>query len=338
MADSYIADERVGFAEPVPGVELYLCPPLNKTLEMLAKVTQKEHLEALNAIDNGLIGVIVWRKLSTTSPNSSSHHKHISKKQHFSSRRHHHDSNSNAKFASKPAPSRGVPTTSPRPSPDDDDDIPPGFGPTASRDEDDLPEFNFSGGSVPSVSAQKPSRGLGMAPFRPPSQAPSRPVEQVRELIQRYGQSNATSTTYPGNWNDKGSSGVAVQAWNDDDDDIPEWQPQLPHQHQQTPLQQVHSYQQQPMLRPHFVNQPPLGSSSSQQQQPVPQQTMMPLQQSMQPQQGTWWVPPVPVQGNSLRPEIAQFYSTSGQGISSGGGGGQPGMARQQNVPKSRGF
>lgn len=303
---------------------------------MLAKVTQKEHFEALNAIDNGLIGVIVWRKLSTTSPNSSSHHKHLSKKQHFSSRRHHQDSNSNAKFASKPAPSRGVSTTNPRPSPDDDDDdVPPGFGPTAARDDDDLPEFNYSGGPVPPFSAQKPSRGLGMPSFRPPSQAPSRPVEQVRELIQRYGQSNTTST-YPGNWKDKASSGVTVQPWNDDDDDIPEWQPQVPHQHQQTPLQQqVHSYQQPPMLRPHFVNQQPLGSTPSQQQQPVPQQTMMPLQQSLQPQQGTWWVPPV--QGNSLRPEIAQFYATSGQGISSGGSG-QPGMARQQNVPKSRGF
>lgn len=306
---------------------------------MLAKVTQKEHAEAVNAIDNGLIGVIVWRKLSTTSPNSSSHHKHNSKKQHFGSRRH-QDSNSNAKFASKPAPSRGVPVIKPRPSPvDDDDDIPPGFGPTAARDEDDLPEFNFSGGSVPPFSAQESSRGSGMSSFRPPSQTPSRPVDQVRELIQRYGQSNPPGS-HSGNWKEQGSSGVAVQPWNDDDDDIPEWQPQVPHQQQQTPHQQVHSYQQQPMLRPHFGNQPPLGSTSSQQQQQqqlTANQTMMPLQTLQQSQQGTWWVPPS-AQGNSLRPEVAQFYATSGQGISSAAAGGQPGMSWQQNGPKSRGF
>ncbi|XP_015870092.3 uncharacterized protein LOC107407331 [Ziziphus jujuba] len=341
VADSYIVDERVGFAEPAPGVELYFCPPYNKTLEMLGKIIQKEHIEAVNAIDNGLIGVIVWRKLTTTSPKSSSQHKHVSKKNHFSSRRH-QDTNLNAKYTTpKSTASHGQDTTNPRPSPDDDDDIPPGFGPPASRDEDDLPEFNFSGGSnssVPPFSAQNPSRGLGIASYRPPSQTSSRPVDQMRELVQRYGQPN--TSPYPGNWQDKvGGSGVAVQPWNDDDDDIPEWQPHAPQQ-QQTPLQPVHTLQQPPMLRPHFVNQPHLVPSHQ-----AAHQTLMPLQ-SLQPpinatkapenhalwQHGGWWVPPV--EGNNLRPEIAKVFGPSGQGINTG----QPAMGWQQNAPTSRGF
>ena len=34
----------------------------------------------------------------------------------------------------------------PQPDDNDDDDLPPGFGPPTTRDEDDLPEFNFSSG------------------------------------------------------------------------------------------------------------------------------------------------------------------------------------------------
>lgn len=335
VADSYTVDERVGFAEPAPGVELYLCPPHDKTLEMLGKIIQKEHIEAVKAIDNGLIGVIVWRKLSMTSPKS---HKHVSKKNHLSSRRH-QDTNLNAKYKTpKSATSQGKHTTDPGPSPDededDDDDIPPGFGPPASRDEDDLPEFNFSGGSnlsLPPFSAQNPNRGIGTSSFCPPSQSSSRPVDQMRELVQRYGQPD--TNPFPGNWKDKvGGSAVAVQSWNDDDDDIPEWQPHAPQQ-QPTPLQQVHSFQQQPTLRPHFVNQPLLVPSH----QPA-HQTLMPLQLPQPPinaakapenhaiwQHGTWWVPPV--QGSNLRP-------ASGQGINSG----QSGTAWQQNAPTSRGF
>ena len=67
MTDSYVVDERVGFAKPANGVELYFCPPHKRTHEMLSKILSPEHVEALNNIDNGLIGVIVWRKAQLTS-------------------------------------------------------------------------------------------------------------------------------------------------------------------------------------------------------------------------------------------------------------------------------
>lgn len=309
---------------------------------MLGKIIQKEHIEALNAIDNGLIGVIVWRKLSSTSPKSS-HHKHTSKKQHLASRRQ-QDSTSNSISKPKQALSRGLPPTNSRPSPDDDeeDDVPPGFGPPAAhgqtrRDEDDLPEFNFSGGSNPSMShfsAQKPSRGPGLAPYHPASHT-SRPVEQVRELIHKYGQNNTSA--FPGNWNDKGVRGVGVQPWNDDDDDIPEWQPQAP-------TQQIHNFQQS-MLRPHILNQPQVGFVSQQPANQAMQSLQPPMNASIssenpalwQQQQGTWWVPPA--QGGlrpsniGCQPDVGQLYGESGRGTV-----GQPGMAWQQNAPKSRGF
>ncbi|KAL5559231.1 hypothetical protein UlMin_035442 [Ulmus minor] len=311
VTDSYITDERVGFAEPALGVELYLCPPHIKTLEKLGKIIHKEHFEALNTIDNGLIGVIVWRKLISTSPkSSSSHHKHVSKKQNFTPRRQ-QDSNLNVNFTHKPAPSRAsLSHTDSRPPPgddDDDDDVPPGFGPPASREVDDLPEFNFSSGSNPLVS-QYSGQNPGMG-FRPSQ--PSRPVDQVRELIHKYGQNN--SSTFSG--------GAGVQPWNDDDDDdddIPEWQPQPPHQQQPTP--QVQNFQQ-PALRPHSVNQQPYMGVATQQQQPA-HQTMLPMQQ-----QGTWWVPPA-------QPDAGQLYGTPGRGTNA-----QTGVNWQQiNAPKSRGF
>ncbi|RVX19664.1 hypothetical protein CK203_005394 [Vitis vinifera] len=172
VADSYVLDERVGFAEPAPGMELYFCPPHTRTLEMISKHLYKDQTETLNSTDNGLIGVVVWRKAqltSTISPNSSSLHKHGTKKQHFSTRRHHEkDANMNSNFTSKPSHPLGSAPNIPEPSTDDDDDIPPGFGPAASRDEDDLPEFQFSGGSNSSTapfSARTTPGGPGVAPL-----------------------------------------------------------------------------------------------------------------------------------------------------------------------------
>lgn len=184
VVESYIADERVGFAEPAPGVELYLCPPHEKIIEMLGKHLSKDHVETLNAVNDGLIGIVVWRKVHVTSPNSSSHNKHNTRKQH----RRHQERNGNTN------PS-GRGSRNPDP-PLDDDDIPPGFGP-AGRDDDDLPEFDFSrGGGGPNshFTATNPPKALVRS---------ERPVEQMRELIQKYGR------------------GVD----DDDDDDIPEWQP-----------------------------------------------------------------------------------------------------------------
>ncbi|KAG7973114.1 hypothetical protein I3843_07G213200 [Carya illinoinensis] len=319
VADSYVLDERVGFSEPAPGVELYFCPPQKRTREMLGNILTAEHIEALNNIDNGLIGVIVWRKAQLTSrisPNSSSHHKH--KKQNVTSRRH-QETNIDSSFKPKPPnPPRGLTPTNLTPSPDEDDDIPPGFGP---RDEDDLPEFNFSGGSVPS-SQRKSAQNISGA-SNSVFQTPARPVDQnqMRELIHKYGQPKPDGPS--GNWLDNRGFGVAVQPWNDDDDDIPEWQPQQASLGQLPSSQQssIHSFHQ-PLLRAHLVDQPPLGSA--------PQQPSH--------QAGTWWVPPV--QGNSQQPSnlgcqpnvVGEFYGVPGRGV------GQQGVVWRQNAPQNGGF
>ncbi|TYH15037.1 hypothetical protein ES288_A05G012200v1 [Gossypium darwinii] len=310
-ADSYILDERVGFAEPGAGVEIYFCPPYTKTLEMVTRILPKDQPQPLNAIDNGLIGVVVWRRAQLISPNSTSHHKHNTKKQqHFtSSSRKPHDkddaiSNVNSNFLSKTHV--GPPLHSlPPPDDDDDDDVPPGFGPAASRDEDDLPEFNFSGGSNPSgpkYPAGYQSQRVGMAP-RLHSQTPSRPVDQMRELIQKYGQPNSNAHV-----------GVPIQQWNDDDDDddIPEWQPQTSQQqHLQPPPSKVRRFQQ-PMHAP----------------QQLPHQALPAMH--VQGQQGNWWVPP-PGSPSPGQPFVngAQFYGATV-------GTGQP--AWRKDAPNSRGF
>ncbi|KAI4337376.1 hypothetical protein L6164_015801 [Bauhinia variegata] len=296
-ADSYILDDRVGFAEPVPRVELYFCPPNKKTVEMLSKVLSKEQIEAFNAIDNGLIGVIIWRKTHLTSivsPTSSSHHKHSSKKQNFSSRRQ-QDANMNPNLSPKPGPAKGFTITDTRPT-SDDDDIPPGFGPAVARDEDDLPEFNFSGGVNPSPRmAQKPIGPPGLVPFPSVNQTTSRPLEQMRELVHKYGQ-NKTTVPPPGNWQDK--FGATIQPWNDDDDDIPEWQPQT--LQNQFPTQQQHTI-------PHSVNQS--------------YQPMMPMQSRQ---------PPLNVTQQNFVPQ--RVPSAQGNILP------VQGVAWRQNIPRSRGL
>ncbi|KAI3468280.1 hypothetical protein Pfo_024943 [Paulownia fortunei] len=146
--DSYAADERLGYAEPVPGVELYLCPPTSRMADMLNKLMPKERPENNNSIENGLIGVVVWRRAhisNTISPNSSSHHKHSLKKQPFAPPKRVQDSSN----VNVNTPTRNSPPVT-QPQTEEDDDIPPGFGPAAAaraaaKDDDDLPEFNFSG-------------------------------------------------------------------------------------------------------------------------------------------------------------------------------------------------
>ncbi|KAE8682731.1 Detected protein of confused Function [Hibiscus syriacus] len=289
-ADSYILDERVGFAEASSGVEIYFCPPNAKTLERLTKILPKDQLQALNAIDNGLIGVIVWRRAPLISPNSTSHHKYTSKKQHFTptstSRRPHEKdytiTNMNTNFPSKPT---SVTHSVPPPDDDDDDDVPPGFGPAASRDEDDLPEFNFSGGSItsgPKYPTGNQSQRVGTSSHLH-SQTSSRPVDQMRELIQKYGQPDSNSAPPMQQWNDV-----------DDDDDIPEWQPQTSQQqHLLPPPNKVRRFQQ-PMHAPHQL----------------PHQTLQAMH--VQGQQGNWWVPQPgsPSTGQRLV-NGSQFYGTT---------------------------
>ncbi|PWA96492.1 SPOC domain / Transcription elongation factor S-II protein [Artemisia annua] len=154
--DPYIGDERLGFGEPNPGVELYFCPPHTKVIEMLCRHLSKNQTDILKPTDNGLIGVVVWRR------------PHINLT-------------------------------------------------TASRDEDDLPEFNFAGNSSSSGAQVL----LG-----------SKPVDEMRELIKKYGQ---------------------TENQDEEDDDMPEWQPQLTQN-----LQQPYMVDRiRP--RPHMNIQPPVN-------------------------------------------------------------------------------
>lgn len=307
---------------------------------MFRKHLPKDYTDALDATrNNGLIGVVVTRKVapqltSTISPNSSSHHKHSLKKQHHhnvTSRRHQEkDVNMNTNITSKPlVPPRGAVHANSRSLPDDDDDdVPPGFGPGAAKDDDDLPEFNFSSGSNPQVNPLSTR-------FNPRSQSPSQPVHQMRELIHRYGQPGTITSSR--HLPDKAGFGVPMQPWNDDDDDdIPEWQPQSLQQPKPNtlPPQQPppHSFQQQ-MLRSHMVNQQQhLGLAHPHQlqhHQTVPLQTIQP--QMQRPQNGAWGVPPYgphgypPVQGG-------QIYGAPGLAV------GQPGTDRRRDIPRSRDF
>ncbi|KAF5197345.1 Phd finger protein [Thalictrum thalictroides] len=363
VVDSYVADERVGFAAPAQGVELYLCPPNQKMSEMLAKHLSKDHLQTLNSINDGLIGIVVWRKAHVTSiisPDSSSHHKHNAKRQHSSVRRH-QEKNTTPKFPLKSSLSRGPRTHNPEPPLDDDpiDDVPPGFGPAAAaaRDEDDLPEFDFTGGSKLSASHLSTANRPKGAMTR--SQPPVRPVEQMRQLIHKYGGGEMTNR----------SVGV------DDDDDIPEWQPQslnqpiIPQQKLTSlpppplpspPLAQhvVHGFQQQ-SLPTQMISQPQhfphvqmpvqtqyLQYSNSQLEptQPVPIQHV-PMQG--QPNVTSPWhswpsqsgPPGQAIQGNGLMPNmgvqpVGQVYTTPAPGFVAG----QNGMEWRLEVNKSRGF
>ncbi|KAJ4846212.1 hypothetical protein Tsubulata_034739 [Turnera subulata] len=327
-ADSYVLDGRVGFAEPAPGVELYLCPPHSKTREMITKVLPKDQVDEFNAIDKGLIGVIVWRKpqiASTVSPNSASQHKHSSKKQQFTTRRY-HEQDTNVKLnATQNHPSaRGGPLPSysnPKSDDNDDDDVPPGFGPPAARDEDDLPEFNFSSRSSVKLgsqsSLQNRSRAMGN-PYSPHSQNQSRPVDQMRELVQKYGQSKPVVP--PVNW--QRSTVPSMKSWDDDDDDMPEWQPEDTRQHPNFHSMNVRGVQQQ-LVRANMGQQNP-------HQVAPPAASIQPQANGMYGQQassyGTWMVPP------GYRPG-AQLYGSPATGAA-----GQHGMAWRRDAPQSRGF
>ncbi|KAF2286909.1 hypothetical protein GH714_035244 [Hevea brasiliensis] len=332
VADSYVMDGRVGLAEPAPGVELYFCPPQSKTSEMLAEVLPKGQVDTLNAIDNGLIGVIVWRKpqiTSTVSPNWASQHKHNSKKHHSFSRRQEKDANVNVNVA----PKQALPVL--------------GFLPVLN--------LNLMRMTMMMCLLGLAHRPLGMTmtylslifhvvllhqghsfppivllggkgcPYQLHSPKPSRPVDQMRQLVQRYGQTSASL----GNWQNNRSIGVAMQPWNDDDDDMPEWHPednkaQIP---QLQPVQ-VHGMQQL-MLRSHMVQQTPRPQIVP---QAMPLQTPMNVMHGQQNttrswQQGTWTVP-----SNHVN---AAYQSN---GAPSGLEAGQHGTAWRRDAPKSSGF
>ncbi|KAL1552458.1 hypothetical protein AAHA92_13252 [Salvia divinorum] len=215
---SYVGDERLGYAEPVAGVELYLCPPASRMMGTLNKHILRERPGTEESFENGLIGVFVWRRAHISnmilSPNSSSHQKHILKKQPFG------------------APTNTL-TRKPqqRPPDNDDDDIPPGFGPgAAAKDDDDLPEFNFSSGDLARVA---PCNSLHFL-----KKATTRSVEDVRELIKKYGRDGTSKSVVVDDRR------LGIEPW-DNDDDIPEWRPQAPqpplrHQPYQMPTHLQH--------------------------------------------------------------------------------------------------
>ncbi|KAG8381879.1 hypothetical protein BUALT_Bualt05G0018700 [Buddleja alternifolia] len=265
--DSYASDERLGYAEPGAGVELYLCPPIPKLTEMLNKNMQKKSPETSYPIEkNTLIGVVVWRRAhisNTISPNSSSHHKHATKKQPFTHSRAQESPNVSVNTPTR-TPPPVINNFKPDPQPDEDDDIPPGFGPGAPKDDDDLPEFNFLGNinpnpPVPRIPTQNLHHSVKM---------PQRPVDQVRELIQKYGQSGNNNTVTNRTWVDN-RPGLGIEPWNDDDDDdIPEWRPQAPHQLHHHPYPVVHGHKPPvvppnramgPVISPRHGHPPPGG-------------------------------------------------------------------------------
>ncbi|KAK4745524.1 hypothetical protein SAY87_011836 [Trapa incisa] len=229
LVDSYVLDERVGVSYPSDGVELYFCPPHPRTREMLSKILPKEQIQALDAIDSGLIGVVIWRRPQFTTSTATEHP--ASKKQlrttSTSKSRHKQDSRFDPSltipYHSRFSSSARVPSsynansTGVDDNDNDDDDVPPGFGPPpgASQDMDDLPEFTFSSsGSNPRAAAQGHQQA-GSCPSRA-----SRPVDKIRELIHKYGQPGAQPSSL--------KAGLQFQPWNDDeddDDDIPEWRP-----------------------------------------------------------------------------------------------------------------
>ncbi|KAH9610647.1 hypothetical protein KSS87_002962 [Heliosperma pusillum] len=295
LIDSYVTDQRLGYAEPTPGVELYICPPRSKTVDMIVNHLPKAYTENLNDIDNGLIGILVWRKeripsatLPETLPNPEKHST-ITKPP--------------AERDMKPKgnfPSEAVPNGNHE---DDGEDVPPGFGPTeGDRDDDDLPEFNFSAG--PNPSRFSPTKLQNPPPRVPlvPAGAAAKQVEQMRALIQKYGKSDDTTAV----------NGIPVRPWNDDDDDdIPEWQPQD---------QTAHHYRQLnppaglPAQKATLMAHHPVQPSFQQPMVPVAS-PMLPVVQPNIRTQGTWRHPgpnntarPTGSRGERGQPIEGRFY------------------------------
>lgn len=370
VADSYVADERVGFAEPAPGVELYFCPPHGKMIAMFGMHLPKELSESLNSVENGLVGIVVWRKVHVTadSPRMPSFQRQNSKKQHSSLKRQQEkDAVANAKQPILPPPV-GQPSIKPDPPSDDDpiDDIPPGFGPRAAtgRDEDDLPEFDFANSSKPLVSqfpVPNPLQGSHKGTVHPRVQPSPRPTRQMRELINKYGlgKMGASEVNRPPSQ----CARLETQPWNDDDD-IPEWQPHqgTQPQPQPLPLQPLHGFRLQAPLGHHLINQ---QLSTMPVRQPTAHQPRLPLAvpvpihlQPIQPQNGALQSPQAVVtswrvgrpwsngpsdmgfQGNGLmqpchfgggQPPDGQLQRTSGFGVV------HQGMDWRPDIPRSRG-
>ncbi|CAN8256640.1 unnamed protein product [Cochlearia groenlandica] len=211
VVDSYVADQRVGYAEPASGVELYICPTRGETLDLLTKVVSKDQLDEIKSLDIGLVGVVVWRRAIVNKPGPKRHHSSSSSVSRTSVLSQHKQRVNVTERPLVVASTRkqhqhhhhGYGGKAVKDNDDDDDDMPPGFGPVPSREDDDLPEFNFSSSVLPVSSS---------ALLQLPAQSKS--LDQVRKLIHKYGNS---ASIYDDDGNDN----------NNDDDDIPEWQPHV---------------------------------------------------------------------------------------------------------------
>uniref|UniRef100_A0ACD5VAZ3 Uncharacterized protein n=1 Tax=Avena sativa TaxID=4498 RepID=A0ACD5VAZ3_AVESA len=335
--DSYIADERVGLAEPADGIELYLCPPQGKTVEILSRHLPKEHLDGLAVAATSIIGITVWRRASV--PRIPSHQRHEGSKRQSILRTPQVTGSTSVRRSSAPQNSHGAPPGFPNQrhhhqeeEEDVNDDVPPGFGPgvVARRDEDDLPEFNF-------VNSSNPAANVTTRAFKGRQHVPARPVEQMRELVQKYGKRSSVESR---RWDD------------DDDDDIPEWNPiqqsrqpplapTLPQQPLPPPpplpsIQQIHNpYQQQQYSHHPTAMQPlqqqmpsntPILSQAYLQQLQQQQQQLQPSQ-TWQQQPNAWW--PAQAQGAAAAVPVPQYAVTmpnnnSAQGYNAANLGGMP--------------
>lgn len=326
--ESYIVDARVGFAEPSPGVELYLSPTNEKMLEMFTQLLPKEHSENLKASTKSLIGVVVWRRplVTTVSPRSHSHHNQQSttnKKSNNNNRRKEQVISINSPKPSRSSFSARDPVKhapSSNNCDDDDGDVPPGFGHMVTRADnnnnnnntirnydDDLPEFDF--GSA----AKNANQGVSSV---------VRPVQQIRELIQKYG--HGTGNGGPGAGTGVGLKKPIIETkpWNanddDDDDDIPEWNPN------QGNRLHVNSLPSQPQVSPHNMhttqNMPPIQTT----------QYVSPSQQILQP------APESTVPQSALRPPINM--QPNYQATSQWWGQGGPGQAEMVQPPSQFGY
>jgi hypothetical protein len=332
---SYIADARVGFAEPSPGVELYLSPINEKMLEVFTRLLPKEHSDNLKASTGSLVGVVVWRRplMTTVSPRSHSHHNQQStsnRKSNNNNRRKEQIMSTNAPKPSRSSISAHDPVKHAQSKndcnddDDDDGDVPPGFGHMVNKADisnnnnntirnydDDLPEFDF--GST----AKNANKGAFSV---------VRPVQQIRDLIQKYGQGTGGGVPGAGNGTSFKKPIIETKPWNanDDDDDIPEWNPNqgnrlhvnsLPSQHQVS-AHSTHTTQNLPPIQTsqyvtpnQQILQPPLETI-------VPQATLSPAI-NMQPNYqatGQWWG-----QGGPNQVDMVQAPSQFGYRMSCSG-------------------
>jgi hypothetical protein len=325
--ESYMADARVGFAEPSPGMELYLSPINEKMLEMFTQLLPKEHSDNLKASTKSLVGVVVWRRplVTTVSPRSHSHHNQqntSNRKSNNNNRRKEQVTSTNAPKTSRSSISAHDPVKcalSNKNCDDDDGDVPPGFGHMVNRADisnnnnntirnydDDLPEFDF--GSTPKNANKGASSVV-------------RPVQQIRELIQKYGQGTGGGGPGTGGGVSFKKPIFETKPWSandDDDDDIPEWNPN------QGNRLHVNSLPSQPQVSPHRMhttqNLPPIQSS----------QYGTPNQQNLQPPQE----PVVPQ--HALRPAISM--QTNYQATSQWWGQGGPGQLDMVQQPSQFGY